>query len=274
MKKLIGFIFGVLLVINGVSFAATLNSGGSPPIIGILVPLEVESHYIMQTIKDKKEVTINGIHYTLGMIGNKNIVFALSGLGKINQTIVATQLLNHFNPELIILSGSSGIVKQKINIGDVVIGKVVENVDLGTLDENGHTFDYNMHNDLYQPQVKKYLPLAFALPPAITRFLTKLNETSNPKFLLGKIASSEVIPNPQQQVRLMNKINVDVVEMEGASLMQICWFFQKPCIVVRGASNFTGKKFTSAEVSSAADNAAKVAVEIINNMNIKTVNQA
>lgn len=90
---------------------------------------------------------------------------------------------------------------------------------------------------------------------------------------LRKIASTEVIPNLQQQVRLMNKINVDVVEMEGASLMQVCWFFQKRCIVVRGASNFTGKTFTPAEVSFAADNAGKVTVEIIKNVSMSSVSK-
>lgn len=259
----------VSLLISSIAW----SNPSSPPTIGIIVPLEVESHYIVQTIKDKKEVNLNGIHYTLGEIDNKNVVFALSGLGKINPAIVATQLLNHFNPELIILSGSSGIVKQQIHKGDVVIGKVVENVDLGTFNDKGHFFSSNMHHDLYQPQIKKYLPLAFTLSPDMTNFLTKLNETSKPKFLLGKIASSEVIPNLPQQVRWMNKINVDVVEMEGVSLMQVCWFFQKPCIVVRGASNFTGEKFTPAEVSFAADNAGKVAVEIIKNVSINSARQ-
>lgn len=105
--------FCVSLLISSIA----LTNPSPPPTIGIIVPLEVESHYIVQTIKDKKEITISGIHYTLGKIDNKNVVFALSGLGKINPTIVATQLLNQFNPELIILSGSSGRGSNPINCG-------------------------------------------------------------------------------------------------------------------------------------------------------------
>ena len=105
----------------------------------------------------------------------------------------------------------------------------------------------------------------FTLNSHLVSFLNKTNETSQQKFILGKVATTDVLPNPKAQVKQMNNIKVDVVEMEGASLMHVCWFFQKPCIVVRGASNLTTEVITSADIEMAANHAANVIIEIVKN---------
>ena len=65
------------------------------------------------------------------------------------------------------------------------------------------------------------------------------------------------------QSTLLRQTGVDVIEMEGASLMQAGWFFNVPCAVIRGVSNKAGEPIAKGAITMAGNNAAKVLLAII-----------
>ena len=64
--------------------------------IGILIPMKIESKYLLTQIHNKKDVFLNAIHFIKGEIAGHQIIFNHTGVGKINAAIATTDLLNNF----------------------------------------------------------------------------------------------------------------------------------------------------------------------------------
>jgi adenosylhomocysteine nucleosidase len=243
-------------------FFSIAQKASAEPIIGVIIPLPEESGYFQQHFTDNQSTIIDGIHYQTGKIGGQSVVFVNSGLGIINAAMTATRLIHDFNPSLIILSGSSGNLNPRLKRGDVVIGSKVINVDLGNLTPQGVHFEYAGY--LLNPHNKKNLPLVFTLDRTIQHALTHIEHHKElPSVILGTIASSDQLPNPLSQVKLMQKAKMDVIEMEGGPTMQACWLFQKACVVIRGVSNEVNEMATNDDIIFAGDNAAKITIDFI-----------
>lgn len=257
----------LLLFLKGTfsfSLEPTNKSTPSTPkqtLIGIIVPLVDEGEFLQTQILEPKDITIEGIHYKTGKIQGKNIVFAYCGLGMINATLVSTRLVRDFHPDLILMSGSAGKVNPDLQIGDVVIGKEVVNLDFGEYTERGPVM---ISHHLKSPQSEEILPLTFTIDEKKLSFL-KANASQSSKIFFGKIATTNNRPEPPYRFLFLRKTNVDVVDMEGVALMQVGWFFKTPCIVIRGVSD-TIPNFHNVGVKNmkfAANNASKVLIDII-----------
>lgn len=231
------------------------------PIFGVIIPLPEESISFKKMLSNQKNIHVSGINYITGIINGKNIVLVVSGLGKINSSIIASRLIRDFQPSLVLLFGSSGNINPDIKKGTVVIGKNVINADLGELTELGVKFQFSEY--LKNPQTSTDLPLEFNLDDELINFMTSLSKNHFPEIILGKIATSDALPNHATQIKTLHKLGVDVVEMEGAAVMQACWMFDTQCIVVRGVSNDAQESFTQQDINLAADNATKTVIDII-----------
>lgn len=234
------------------------------PIFGIIVPLPEESSFLQKNMTHKKDLTIDGITYHIGTIDNKNIVFVNSGLGKVNSAIITTRLIREFHPDVILMAGSSGSINTHLKKFDVVIGKEVVNIDLGALTKNGPQFKFSY--GLHHPQSHTSLPMTFNLNDKLVELITQttqLNAAHSTGVVFGKIATSDALPNPLSQVNLLREGGFDVIEMEGASLMQACWLFKIPCVVIRGVSNSMSEPITKKDIKVAAEKASKILINII-----------
>jgi len=234
------------------------------PLYGIIIPTQYETHYLQQAIQHSKTLLINGVTYHTGTLHDKNIVFVMSGLGKVNAAAVISRLIQDFHPELILLSGSAGSVNPSLQTGDVIIGENVIDVDLGQYTEKGISFLDQQY--LMSPQTNRPLPLEFKLDEHLLAWIKTWQETIKSSVKFGVIATSDFLPNPKEQINLLKMNKVDVVEMEGAAIMHTCWLFNTSCIVVRGVSNNANTSITSSGIKLAADNAAKVVIDLIQHL--------
>lgn len=107
------------------------------------------------------------------------------------------------------------------------------------------------------------MPVTFILDDFFIQSISKLNQAYTAKVTFGKIATSNTIPNLPLQVTLLHEANFDVIEMEGAALMQACWLFKTSCVVIRGISNNMSETMTSNDIKTSADKAAKVLIDVI-----------
>ncbi|MCW5590110.1 MAG: 5'-methylthioadenosine/S-adenosylhomocysteine nucleosidase [Legionellales bacterium] len=242
------------------------NNQVNHPLFGIIIPLPEESLFLKKNISHEKNLNINGITYHIGTINHKNIVFVNCGLGKVNSAIVATRLIRDFHPDLILMAGSSGSISPYLKKFDVIVGKKVANVDMGELTKNGPQFKFD--GGLYNPQINATLPITFNLSDKLVKLINQLTQSNNKDFsriVLGKIATSDALPNPPSQVSLLREDGFDVIEMEGASLMQVCWLFKTPCMVIRGVSNNMSEPITKKDITVSAEKASKILINVILN---------
>lgn len=107
------------------------------------------------------------------------------------------------------------------------------------------------------------MPLAFDLNNNVIKLIQRIHNDNDFKIIQGKIATSDELPNQPSQITLLRKQHFDVIDMEGASFMQTCWFFQTSCVVIRGVSNQAGGSIDTRDVEKAANNAAQILIEAI-----------
>lgn len=269
MTKLISSVFFIVFSVS--TFAMSHSR------VGVVCAVSNEAKPFIRAMTLRKKKTIHHIPYMFGKVGSQDIVLAISGVGSVNSAVVTTSMIRDFNPKYIIFSGSAGSVNSKLNIGDVVVSKSIYALENSNPELNvpRQVFRLNPIRNANQPIY--YLGSKFLLS-YVKKIKSRLNLRAHNRkgklfraqILSGKIASSDHFPNNKNDLSRMRYNSVDVVAMEGASMMQVCWLFQKDCLVVRGVSNvaaYNGKnsnlKWNKRNATLAEKNAGQVTIELI-----------
>jgi adenosylhomocysteine nucleosidase len=276
ITKICALFFALLLLLINVSIT---QANQTKPLFGIVCAVQTEAEPILKNVSNLKTASINGIKYFQGTIDNKNIVLVVGGYGSINATIATTLLIERFNPNYILFSGSSGLVNKTLNIGDVVISKSLYALDYGDPNNplpNFKPFAPNPVRNIDDPlyfygDIKLLSLLSTIKEPSFLQLAHDAAGTKiKAKISIDKLACSDHFPNNDADLIRMQKNNVAAVSMEGVGVLKTCWIFQKPCAVIWGISNAVGAESNNPYLAwnktneTLADyNAGQVVAEII-----------
>tara|TARA_B100001142_G_C14168344_1_gene591194 strand:- start:152 stop:730 length:579 start_codon:yes stop_codon:yes gene_type:complete len=138
----------------------------------------------------------------------------ITGIGMLNTSISLTKKLSGGTYDLLINIGVAGSFNSELDIGDVV--EVVEEKisELGF--EDGESFsEFNKFN------------------------LQNLFENKSKTDLLSvrSITVNRVHGNRRSITEIINRLNPDIENMEGAAFFQVCNTFNVPCMQIRAISN-------------------------------------
>ncbi len=275
MKKMTRFYYLALLLLT-LSQSILAN-----PAFGIITAVPDEANYILAHMQNKQEQTVGIYHYTLGSIDNKQTVLLIGGISDTNAAIASSNMIQAFNPNYLIFSGSAGGVNKNLNVGDVIIAKKVYDFDIG--DPNGIAPTWP--SVLLNPARQQVDPVIYntsstlltasrksAIAPDLKAHTNTGKETAN-KIQVGTLAATQHIPNNNLDVLRMQALQADAADMETAAFMKTCWLYQKSCIAFRGISNLIAP-FTKENVYTewnttnqqlADNNAGAVTVHFIQN---------
>ena len=220
--------------------------------IGIIVAEEKELNAVKNIMKDIEEINIYEKTFYKGTIENKNIVVVKSNVGKVNSSRVCQILIDKFKPALVINIGTAGSVNNKLDIGNVVVADKLVQYDfdvtpfgrkLGEIENIGEFIE-----------VDKNL----------------LNLFNNTNVIIGTIATGDkFIVNPEEKNNIKNIFNALCIEMEGASIAQVCFLDKVPFLVIR---SITDKPDESSKIDfdtfleSSSIKAANILKEILKNI--------
>ncbi|GAG71802.1 unnamed protein product [marine sediment metagenome] len=188
----------------------------------------------------------NRVYYSGDLHGIETVI-VFSKIGKVAAAITAMILLNQFEIDAVIFTGVAGSVVKDLNVGDIVIGDQLYQHDMNAspvfkqheIPLTGITF-FKSHSELFT-QAKKAAE-KFILQD-INKYILQqyLQEFSiiNPKVQAGKIATGDQFINDLKQMCIIKETMPDVlaVEMEGASVAQVCFEHNVPFIVIRTISD-------------------------------------
>lgn len=90
------------------------------PRIAVLSAYPPEAEQLQAAIEAPSERFANGVRFTLGRLGGKDVVLALSGISMVNAAMTTQLLLDRFQVEALVVSGIAGGVDPGLAIGDVV----------------------------------------------------------------------------------------------------------------------------------------------------------
>lgn len=147
-----------------------------------------------------------------------------SGIGKVNSARCTQILIDNMEVDYIFNIGVAGSVQKHVNVCDIVIGNNLVQ----------HDFDLTSFNREkgYIPNVGKYINC----DEYLVRIAKEININSN--TYVGTIASGDIfISDNKMSEKIANKFNALCVEMEGASIAQVCFLSHIPFLVIRAISD-------------------------------------
>lgn len=227
--------------------------------IGIIAAMEEEIRLLTETLKNKQHITIANQQFYEGQIHDLDVVLVQSGIGKVNATIATALLINHFDAEFIINTGSAGGIGKDLKVGDLVVS-----TRLAYNDADARVFGYEFGQIPQMPAKfiadSNYCDLAEEVGMHLGWKVHKGEVVSGDSF----IASSERIKETLNYFP-----NALVTEMEGTAVAQTCYQFDVPFIVVRAVSDTADEEanisFDEFVIQAGKDSAALV-IKIIENI--------
>ena len=197
--------------------------------IGIITAMTEEFEVIEELMKNIKIVKKYNLKLYTGIINEKEVVLVKCGVGKVNSARTTQILIDTFAIDYIINVGVAGSLNDNLEIGDILIGKELVQHDFD-ITAAGHPKGY----------ISKELGREFFSNDKLIEKCKDIikNDIKDINIKIGKIATGDVFC---QEISLKNEIikefNADCVEMEGASIAQVCTLCSIPFIVIRSISD-------------------------------------
>lgn len=214
--------------------------------IAILSALPEEQQGLSHMLIQPAYIQRAGRHFVQGKLHGQEVVFALSGIGKVAAATTATLLIEHFGVRQVIFTGVAGGMGDNVQVGDIVIA------------ENFLQHDMDVRPLFPQWQVPGY---AAPVSPCDSTMVKTLRQAAQhcaqeaahwqepllgghrPQVHTGLIASGDqFIVSAQVSRNLRQSLqeagwNPLAVEMEGAAIAQACADYGVPFAAVRTISD-------------------------------------
>lgn len=195
--------------------------------IGIIFAMEEELVELKKYLKIEKEYNIFDLKFYEGIINEVECVLVESGVGKVNAARTTQILIDNIKVDYIFNIGVAGGVDESLCVGDIVLGeKLVQ-----------HDFDITAfnHEKGYIPSVGVYINTDTYLLTLADSVLKSMEDVS---FKRGIIASGDIFCTEVKMSQKINtKFNALCVEMEGASIAQVCYLSHIPFLIIRSISD-------------------------------------
>ncbi|CAM3098855.1 5'-methylthioadenosine/S-adenosylhomocysteine nucleosidase [Sporolactobacillus spathodeae] len=201
--------------------------------LGLIGAMEEEIAILKERLEDRTETEVAGCHFYSGKLEGMDVVLLQSGIGKVNAAIGTALLIDRFQPDLVINTGSSGGTDQSLAIGDVVISNKVFHHDVDATAFNYVPGQVPGMPAFYQPD-----PKLAAMAAAIA---TDLSEGH--RIIQGAIGTGDSFMSDRKRIEALSALFPDMVtvEMEAAAIAQTCYRFNIPFLIVRSLSDIAGK---------------------------------
>ena len=221
--------------------------------IGILCAMESEISLLKSKMDVLNQTELAGFHFYEGTINKSEIVLVCCGIGKVNSAACTQVLLTDFYVSCVINPGVAGAADPELRTCDLVISSSVacHDVDPGIFTRN-FPFRWEFHADQ-------------SLIDSAVKACKALNITS--KWKIGPIASGDqFIESKEAKSNIIARMNPSCIDMESASIGQICFLNHIPFVSIRCISDHADQDADSnfdKFVQRAADVSADIILEML-----------
>lgn len=243
------------------------------PVVAIIgIPEETE---IIESMMESPKVHKNAnFRFVTGTLKGKKVVLAQVGYGKVSSAAGAAVLLNNYDVDCVIFSGTAGSLNPDFIQGDVIIGSDLTQHDLGQVSNGGFSQwvptlpmeGADVPRWFFPPESLMAIARDAARAIKLNRAETK-GDVRAPRVWEGVIVSGDsFISEPSKSAELRKRLGADAVEMEGAAVAQVCYQSGVPCLVVRSLTDRAdGAAFLNYQdfIKIASRNSATLVSEII-----------
>ena len=201
--------------------------------IAVIGAMEEEVELLRATLENATTETIANSEYTQGTYKDKDVILLKSGIGKVNAAMSTTILLEKYQPDVVINTGSAGGYDENLDVGAIVISEEVRHHDV-----DATIFGYEMGQ---VPQ----MPAGFKADAHLMEVAEQaVAEVGEHQSATGLITTGDSFMNDPVRVEKVRGYfpTMKAVEMEAAAVAQVCYQFATPFVVIRALSDIAGKQ--------------------------------
>ena len=189
--------------------------------IGIITPMAEEKITLIAALEDVTTKQHGGTEITSGRYKGHEVILTESGIGKVAAASATALMIDNFEPDLVVNTGSAGALDPDLKIGDEVIGTQVAYSDV----------DVTVFGYAYGQVPNK--PLYYEADPTVVKDFEQLAPVKD-----GLIVSGDQFVQDTAKKRILTHFpEALVAEMEAAAVAQVAYQFGTPFIVLRGVSD-------------------------------------
>lgn len=227
--------------------------------IGIIAAMQIEIDGIKEKIESPETVTVSGVDYVSGMIGDKRIIAAKCGVGKVFAALCAQTMILKFAPDCIINTGVAGGLADGLKVLDVVVATEVVQHDMDTSplgDPVGLLSGINIVN--------------IPCDEKISQVLADCVKAEGINCITGTVATGDqFVATEEKRQFIKNTFNASACEMEGGAIGHVCYVNEIPFGIIRAISDGGDGDATldyPTFAALAADNSVKAVLRFIENI--------
>lgn len=194
--------------------------------VGIIFAMKEEMDALKEYLNITCEYEFYDLKFYEGNINSVTCVLVECGVGKVNAARTTQVLIDKMNVDYVFNIGVAGGISKELNVLDIVIGeKLVQ-----------HDFDITAFN-----HEKGYIPNIGVYIESEPKLVALARKTNIENVKVGNIASGDIFCTLESMsIKINNKFNALAVEMEGASVAQVCYLCKVPFLVIRSISDIPG----------------------------------
>lgn len=233
--------------------------------VAILGAMDQEIALLTQRIETLTTDTLQHLTVYRGMVGEIEVFIVKCGIGKVASAVATTLLIQQYQPDYVVNTGSAGGFDPRLSVGDIVIASGVKHHDVDITH-----FGYELG------QVAGNFPTVFDCDQRLIDAAQKAMQTlPTLKSIEGLIYSGDAFIGDDNTVMQLKQHFPDMsaVEMEGAAIGQTCHLLNTPFIVLRSLSDIAGKSSTVSfekYIETAGQHSAALVLEMLKTLESTT----
>jgi len=194
--------------------------------LAIMSAMDVEMELYLDRCEIRGSAHRAGLRFHEASWHGHDLVLVRAGVGKVNAALCTQILIDTFDADAVLCTGSAGAVNPALDIGDIVVATdcvqhdvVVKFLGLprGQIPFTDHRF--------------------FETDPTLRQRALEV-DLSDHRITEGRVLTGDrFIEDEDDRQQLREELDGDCVEMEGAAVGQVCTMNDVPYLVVRAISD-------------------------------------
>ncbi|MDA3052075.1 5'-methylthioadenosine/adenosylhomocysteine nucleosidase [Campylobacter sp. JMF_01 NE2] len=180
---------------------------------------------------DAKKIDYANNEFYLAKFGAHELIIAYSKIGKVNSTLTATLMIEKFGAEKLIFTGVAGALKEGLKIGEILYATRLVQHDLD-ITAFGHPHGFVPGS-----------PIFVDTDANLNEIAQRAARELGLNLKSGIIASGDqFVCDEARKAWIGAEFDASAVEMEGASVAQVCHALGVSFCVLRAISDEAGNK--------------------------------
>ena len=186
--------------------------------------------------------------FYVGLIDGVRVVCVKSNVGKVNASRICQLLIDNFDIKLVVNVGTAGSVDNRLNIGDVVVADKLYQYDFDVTPFGRKKGEIENIGEFIN----------------VDKNLIDLFKDMN-VYIDGIASGDKFVIEREEKDDIRETFGVVCVEMEGASIAQVCFLDKIPFLIIRAITDKLDGT-SKIEFDKFLESSSKCAAEILKNI--------